>query len=229
MHRAFLAALLAAVTLTAPGCCWAFHAVCPCDPAPSAWRMTRETPDAALDYLVESFKSRRKADIYDTFHPDFRHENGDFTQEQFAVAFDRFEADFAADARSMEHATRVFRTLPNGDVLAELTNQGTGAYFALVLANRPQMIVLTKDPFVGEIKGPVDKRGLVRLRDGRLGLPSDFPLSSLGSYEEQTLRGVTAEDILRVEITDSWLVRSIDTEHSRGIRFLDKIKEHTSK
>lgn len=229
MRREILAALLAAVALTAPGCCWALHAVCPCDASPSPWRMTRETPDAALDYLVESFKSRRKTDIYDTFHPDFRRENGDFTFEQFSIAFDKYEADFAADAQSMQDAARAVRELRDGEVLVELTNAATGAYFALVLENRPQILVVTKDAYLPEIKGPFDKRALVRLADGRLGLPAEFPLASLGSYEPQTLKDLKAADILRVEITDSWLVRGIDTERSRGIRFLDKIKEHTSK
>jgi hypothetical protein len=78
---------------------------------------------------------------------------------------------------------------------------------------------------VDVIEGTVDMHALVRLADGRLTLPAEFDLTTLDDVEWATVAPLRSEDVVRVEFSDDWRVRSIDVEHARNIWFLDKLKE----
>lgn len=228
MTRSIPATILAAC-LALPGCCAIAHLVCPCPAPTSPTCLTRETPDAALDFLVDSFRNRRIGDIYATFHPSFVRENGGFSQEEFSVAYEKFEQDFAADAESLSSAQRELRdaTMPDGTavVRARLVNAAAGAEVVLYLENRPKIRVVTSNVFLPPIEGVVDKASLVRLSGGHLGLPEDFALTSIENVRPETVNGLTGKDVVRVEFADDWVVRLVPPGEAKGIRFLDKLKE----
>jgi hypothetical protein len=225
----FVAAALVLAASATSGCTTIAHYVWPCPLPERASRLTRETPDDAVDFLIDAFKNRRVIAIYESLHPDFRAENGDFSRSDFSLAYEHFEPDFLADAENMAAADRNIHAPVAGEVLVELTNPATGAYMPIVLANRPKIRIVTTDPYVRTIDGPVDMRALVRLENGRLSLPSDFPLTSIENVQPATVKGLKSQDVLSVEISDDWLVRRIDVEQAKGIRFMDKIKEHVGK
>jgi hypothetical protein len=225
--RATHAAVVLAALITG-GCCQFAHLVCPCT-NPRCPATSRETPDALVDLLVDAFRNQRVGDIYDSFHPAFRVENGNFTESEFEVAYGKWEADFAADAETLATAERTVRPQQGGRVLVEVENKGTGAYMPILLENRPQIRVVTKNAFVGTLRGPVDMHALVTLKDGRLSLPPEFDLRSIENVQPETLAKLTSADITSVEFTDYWMVREIDPARCRNIRFLDKIKEYLAK
>jgi hypothetical protein len=223
--RHFRAALVVAVAFAASGCCALAQMACGF-PVPPPQRGNRDTPDAAVDFLIDAFKNRRIADIYQSFHPDFKAENGEFSEGDFAVAYSHYEADFAADAEAMAAAERKIPGTTGNIVVVELSDAKTGAYLPITLENQPRIQIVTKNAFVGTIEGAVDMRALVKLEDGRLTLPQNFPLTSIENLSEETAKKLKSSDILRVEISDDWLVRRIDARQSRNIKFVDKIKEH---
>jgi hypothetical protein len=225
----FAAAALVLAASTMSGCTMVAHWIWPCPLPETASRLTRETPDDAVDYLIDAFRNRRVIAVYESLAPDFRKENGDFTREDFSLAYERFEPDFRADAESMADADRTVHAAVGGEVLVELTNPSTGAYMPIVLVDRPRIRIVTKNPNVGTIDAPVDMRSLVRLENGRLSLPSDFQLTSIENVSPATAAKLKSEDIVRVEISDDWVVRRIDVEKAKGIRFMDKIKEYVRK
>jgi hypothetical protein len=231
--RRFAAAVLfAAAALGAGGCTWLAHAIWPC-PVTVCPGTSRDTPDATVDLLIDAFRNRRIGDIYDSFHPEFRAEAGGFTKEEFSVAYEKFEADFKSDAANLATATRTWTKQPwrvGGRDLGvletvRLTDAASGAEVVFALANRPRIRVVTHDRFVGVIEGPVDKSALVRLADGRLALPSDFPLTSIEGVQPETVQGLTGADIVRVEIADDWLVRLVPPEHAKNIRLVDQMNQ----
>jgi hypothetical protein len=225
---AAVAALALAASATS-GCTMIAHYVWPCPLPERASRLTRETPDEAVDFLIDAFENRRTVAIHESLHPDFVRENGKFTSEEFALAYERYEPDFLADAQNMAAAERKVHAPVDGEVLVELTNAETGAYIPIVLANRPKIRIVTTNRVVGTIDGPVDMRALVRLENGRLSLPSDFELTSIENLSPAAAARLKSEDVVRVEISDDWLVRRIDVDQAKGLRFMDKIKEHVGK
>lgn len=206
----------------------AAHWLCPCPTPVCEGVGTRDTPDDAVDFLALCFRDRRIAEIYESFHREFREEQGGFTLEEFALAYEEFEADFAADARTLVAAERTWRDAGPGAKLVELTSSATGAFLPIEFVDRPRLRLVTTDSFAPEIEVRVDLAALVRLEDGRLGLPASFDLTEHGVPKE-TVAGIGPEQIVRVEIAHDWLVRRIDTERARNVRFLDKIKEHAAR
>lgn len=225
MTRAIPLVVLVAAALSTPGCTVLAHWIWPCPVAVSLASGTRETPDAALDFLIAAFEDRRIGDIYDSFHPAFVAEEGGFSQQDFALAYEKFEDDFAADAKVLASARRTPRERRGGAAVVNLDDAASGAHVAIAFENRPKIRVVTTDEFVGPIEGVVDMHALVRLEDGRLALPATFDLTSLEGVEKETVAGLSTKDVVRVEFSDDWRVRSIDVEHARNIRFLDKLKE----
>jgi hypothetical protein len=225
--RATHAAVVVAALMTG-GCCQLAHLVCPC-PNPRCPATSRETPGAVVDLLVDAFRNERIGDIYDTFHPAFRAENGNFTESEFEVAFGKWKADFAADAETLAAATRTVRPAQQGRVLVELADAQTGAYLPLLLENRPRLRVVTRNEFVPPIEAVVDVHTLVTLKDGKLSLPPELDLTKVAGLSPETAAQLTSADVLRVEFTDFWMVREIDPARCRNIRFLDKIKEYLAK
>ena len=227
MLRAIHAAVVLAA-LTTGGCCQIAHLVCPC-PNPRCPATSRATPDATVDLLVDAFRNRRLGDLYDTFHPEFRRQNGDFTESEFEVAYGKWEADFLADAETLAAATRKVTPRKDGRVLVELEDKSSGAYLPIVLENRPQIRILTKNEFVGTLHRDFDVHALVKLQDGKLTLPLEFDLRTIENVQEETVAPLTSADVIAVELTDHWTVRDIDPDRCRNIRFLDKLKEYLAK
>jgi hypothetical protein len=235
VNRLLRVASVLAVLPTLGGCAALAHTMFPC-PVPNCppGRMTRETPEDALEFLIDAFKNRRIGDIYDTFHPAFVRENGDFTKEQFSVAYEHFEQDFLADAESLSHAdsgwmapTQVeIRGVPATLSGVRLRNPQNGAEIVFALQNRPKLRVVTNDRFVGLIEGPIEKDVVVRLSNGTLSLPADIPLTSIENVAPESVAPLSSANVVRVEITDDWLVRFVPPDKAKNIRFMDKIKEH---
>jgi hypothetical protein len=222
-----LAASIVLSLLALPGCCGVARVVCAIEAPPSPPKGTRDTPAAAVDFLIEAFRERRISDIYRSLHPDFRSDCGGFSQAEFAAAYDRFEEDFDADARSLAASTRSpAGGDPGGPVGVALRNEADGAEVTIWFVNEPRVRVVTKDDWVGTLEGAIDKAALVRLEGGRLGLPADLELATVCDVGPDALDRLRGGDVVRVEIHDDWLVRHVPTETARNIRFLDKIKEH---
>lgn len=226
MSRHFHAALVALAAFATPGCCAIAQMTCGFPVPKSPPRGNRDTPEAAVDYLVDAFKNRRIDDIYNSFHPSFTAENGSFTEQDFAVAYSHYEADFLADAETMAAAGRKIPETTGSTVLVELTDASTGAYLPIAFENRPRIRIVTKHPVIGTLEGAVDMRALVKLEKGRLALPANFALTSIENVSPEAANALKSSDVVRVEISDDWLVRAIDPSQSRNIRFVDKIKEH---
>lgn len=226
MSRHFHTTLVAVAALCLTGCCSLARLACGIEAPPSPPRGNRDTPDAAVDFLIDAFRNRRIDDIYKSFHPSFTAENGSFSQSDFSVAYDHYEADFAADAETMAAAQRKVPPATGNVVEVELTDATTGAYLVLTFENQPRIRIATKNPFARSIEGPVDMHALVKLESGRLTLPQNFALTSIENLSPELAAALKSADILRVEISDDWLVRGIDPARSKNIRFVDKIKEH---
>ncbi len=225
MPRAIPAALLVAAAVLTPGCSVFVHAIWPCPPAVSRDPGTRETPEAALVLMIAAFRDGRRGDIYGSFHPAFVAEQGGFSQEEFSLAYEQYLDDFAADAKTLAAANRASRPRRDGIVVVDLDDPQSGAHVSIAFANRPKIRVFTTNEFVDLIEGTVDMHAMVRLENGRLTLPAEFDLTTLDGVEPETVATLKSADVVRVEFSDDWLVRSIDTEHARNIRFLDKLKE----
>lgn len=227
---ALLAALIGA-SLALPGCCGIARVMCEVKAPQSPARGTRDSPEEAVDYLVDAFRNRRINDIYTSLHPDFRRENGGFTQEQFQYVYDKYEQDFVADAGSLAASERTLLKVDETNHLAfmRLVNASTGAEVVVVFMDQPKIRVVTKDDFVGTIGGPVEMSDLVTLSEGRLRLPADFPLTSIENVQPETVAGLASSDVLRVEIHHDWLVRAVPREQAKNIRFLDRFQEHLGK
>jgi hypothetical protein len=228
--RPFL--LAAVLALSLPGCCVIAHAVCPCDPGKvTETTSIRETPDAAVDFLVSAFRDRRVADIYSTFHPDFVRENGNFSQEEFHLAYEKFEKDFAQDAANMAVADRSEVVYDPTHTIAaiRLANDKVGAEFPIAFKDMPKIRIVTTDPFVGEIQGAIDIGSAIVLDHGKLSLPTNFDLTSIENVQRETVAGLTAADISRIEISHDWRVWRINPSRAKNIHFLDRLKEYTRK
>ena len=226
MIRHFRAGLIVVAAFSASGCCALAQMTCGFPVPKSPPKGNRDTPDEAISYLIDAFRDRRIDDIYKSFHPDFTAENGAFSEGDFAAAYSHYEADFAADAETMAAAERKIPETFGSVVVVELSDAKTGAYLPITLENRPRIQIVTKNAFIGTIEGAVDMRALVKLEDGRLTLPQNFPLTSIENLSPEAAKALKSSDILRIEISDDWLVRGIDARQSKNIRFVDKIKEH---
>lgn len=227
MLRAIHAAV-ALATLMTGGCCGIAHLVCPCE-NPRCPATSRATPDASVDLLVDAFRNHRLGDLYDTFHPEFRKQNGDFTESEFEVAYGKWEADFQADAETLAAATRKVTPGKDGRVLVELEDKSSGAYLPIVLENRPHLRIETSNDFVAPIDVPFDVHGLVTLKDGKLSLPAEIDLAKVAGLPPETAATLKSSELQRVQFTDYWTVREIDPSRCRNIRFLDKLKEYLAK
>ena len=228
MLRATHAAVVAAALMSG-GCCQVAHWVCPC-PVPRCPNPgTRDSPEAVIDLLADAFKNRRIGDIYDSFHPAFVAQNGNFTETEFTIAYEKWEDAFIADAETLATAKRTVRPQQDGRVLVEIESKETGAYLPVLLENRPRIRVVTKNEFVGTIEGTVDMHALVGLADGKLSLPAQFDLRTIENVQPETVAALKSADVVRVEFTDYWMVREIDPDRCRNIRFLDNLKEYLAK
>jgi hypothetical protein len=216
---------LAAMALSTSGCCSIAQVMCGFEPARAPVKGNRATPEAAVDYLVDAFRNRQRAELYESFSAEFKRENGDFSLSEFSVAYDKAEAEFVADAESLADAERHWQE-PRGDVVVvELSNPATGAFFPIAFVNRPRLRVVTDDPFLQEISAPATRGLVLKLADGRV----TIDLTKLEGAQKETFQGLTEKNIQSLEFSDDWQVRGIDTARARNIRFLDKIKEYAGK
>ena len=88
MSKKLLSVLLLSAALALPGCCGFARAFCPVSQATGPARLQRDSADEAVDYLVDAFRRRSVADIYQSLHPEFRAQYGSFSQAEFTSAFD---------------------------------------------------------------------------------------------------------------------------------------------
>src|SRR3989442_1565962 len=99
-----LVALLV-VSACLPGC-FVFCALCNAPLPRSPAKGDRDTPEAAVAWLVDAFRRDAVLDIYESLHEDFKAENGGFSANDFNAAYAKYRDDFEADARNLADARR---------------------------------------------------------------------------------------------------------------------------
>lgn len=205
--------LLLAVALLLPGCLCAVFCRTPAPESPP--RLTRDTPQEAVDFLVDSFENRRIQDIYTSLHPEFVESNGDFSAGEFTALYNEYEADFLADASTLSVADRSQVAYGTSGQVAGITLAGGGARITLYFKNRPAYRVVLKDPDVGAIPGTlISMTDAVAVQGDVVGVVQ--PLSLQG------IPGVRPGEVKRIELHDDWLLWAI--QDPEGIRFLDRIE-----
>lgn len=209
--------LLAALT-TLPGCCSIVRALCPVEqPLVGDTRLTRDTPEEALDYLIAAFRDRRIRDIYDSLHPEFRARYGDFSQAEFTSAFEEYEDLFQQDAERMARAERSpTRSSPEGTHAAIAVRDGD-MNALVVFRRRDVAYVKTRDDLVPESRALTPPLGsLIAIDEAGWVAPTQ-------RVRFGELAGVDPSTILRLEYRQEWLVHEL--RDVRGVRFLERIEE----
>lgn len=214
--RSLVVLVLAAATAL-PGCCSLARALCPVEPALVAdTRLTRDTPEESLDYLVAAFRDRRIADIYDSLHPDFRARYGDFSLAEFTSAFEEYEDLFQEDAERLRTADRAPTQLNPEGTHAALAVRSGDMRGLILFRRRDIAYVKLRDDFVPESRAVTPPIGsIVAIEDGwvRPTQPVRF----------EGLQGVDPSAILRLEYRQEWLVHEL--RDVQGVRFLERIEE----
>ncbi len=224
MKRTALLGLLVVAASALPGCGTFCAVFCRQDPVKSPPRATRDTPEEAIDFLIESFRNRRVNDIFESLHPAFVRENGEFTAAEFNAGYERYEAAFLADAESLAAAMRSPVTYLENGAGITVRNFQNGAEVTLWFQKVPRVRILTSDDWVPELSGPVDVEGLFAIEEGRLFLAREIDLTAIPGVESATVAGLRGEDVRRFEVHDDWLVRQV--QGARNIQFLDKLDEY---
>jgi hypothetical protein len=214
--RAILAVLVA-VAAAAPlgGCCAIARSMCAFPAQTTPQRASRDTPDGAVDVVVEAFRRRAPGEIYESLHPEFVARNGAFSLSDFSTAFSYYESDFRADAERLARAKRTPVRMKDG--LAWIFLQDGDASLWLVLKNRPGSRVLLDDEVVDEIRGALPDLSEVVAVDGDgLVLRQSLPLQGQGDF-------VDPSKVRRVELFQDWLLYEV--VQPKNIRFVDRIVE----
>jgi hypothetical protein len=214
--RPILAALaLAAGGAPLGGCCALALKMCDCPPQTVPQRATRDTPGGSVDYLVEAFRRRAPAEVYESLHPDFVASRGGFSLGDFATAFAYWEDDFRADAERLAVATRDPVQMKDGRAWIHLSEGDASVW--LVFQNRPASRVLLDDEVVQEIPGALPSLAeAVAVEGDGLVLRRPIPLQGLGDM-------VDPAAVRRVELFQDWLLYEI--VEPRNIRFVDRIRD----
>ena len=212
-----LTLLMLAAALTLPGCCSIARALCPVEqPTVGDTRLTRDTPEESLDYLTAAFRDRRIKDIYDSLHPDFRAQYGDFSQAELTSAFEEYEDLFKEDAERLRTAERgATRYNPEGTFGVIALHDGDMSAI-VIFKRRDVAYVKLRDDFVPESRAVTPPLGsFISIDDGWV-TPTQ-PVRFEG------LTGVDPSAILRLEYRQEWLIHEL--RDVRGVRFLERIEE----
>lgn len=211
------ALVLCAAALPHTGCCALAVSWCDIEAPRSPPRLTRDTPDGAIDYLVDAIERRAARDVYFSLHPDFVKESGDFSLQEFLAGFERFEPEFRKDAAKLRGARRTQpRYSPDG-AMCRIDLASGDASVSLVFRNRPVAEMTFDDPQVGELTSPelprldevftVDGDGLV--------LQRALPLGGQGEW-------IDLARLRRVAVHQDWLLYVV--AQPRNIEFAERLK-----
>ena len=211
--------LVLATALALPGCCSLARGLCPVEQAlETNTLLTRDTPDEALDYLVEAFEDRRIADIYNSLHPDFRDAHGGFSLAEFTSAFDEYEDLFRQDAGNLKNARRqAARYSVNGLLGGIRVDSADGTMGAIVVFKRVDKATVKR--VGGRIPGseaviqPIGS--MIQAEDGLI-MPT-LPVKFAGMGD------VDPHQIVRLEYRVEWLVYELRDVH--GVRFVERLED----
>jgi len=213
----FVARLVAlfGLAVALSSCCSLARLVCDIEAPPDPSPHTRDTPQEAVDFLIEAFEESRISAIYESLHGDFIERWGAFSASDFAVAFEEYEHLFEEDARSLRASNRSEIHLDdNGDAYIRLQSGDTMA--VLVFRNEPAYRVLTDDDDIGGTSGRLGSlEGSLATEGGDLSITRALPLNELV--------GLPANRIKRLEFHRDWLLYRVSDYE--GIRFLERLEE----
>ncbi len=214
-----LVLLLAVSGMALSGCCSLARAICPVEPPlTSDTRLTRDTPNEALDYLIAGIEDRRIADIFDCLHPDFIARHGGFSLAEFTSAFDEFESSFAEDAKNLSAASRTqMRHWREGDrAFASIAVNNDGMSAVIVFQRRDIAFIKTTNDFVAESRAVIAPlEAFLRNDEGRI-VPR-WPVRFDG------MAAVAPDEIVRLEFRREWLVHEL--RDVIGVRLIERINE----
>lgn len=216
--RTKLLSLLLLSAFALPGCCGFARAFCPVKAPDAPPRLHRDTAEEAIDYLVDAFRRRDRADIYQSLHPDFRAQYGGFSQAEFTSAFDEYEHLFREDAEDFAQAQRTPTAKSANGVfqgvrLDSLSGQMT---VLLVFKRTTRAYVKLDDDFVPESLGAVPSMGeTLQIEDGWVFLKEPVYFEGLS--------GVSPDQAVRLELHDDWLLH--DVRNASGVRFIDRLRQ----
>jgi hypothetical protein len=207
--------LLAVLALALSGCCSVWAAFCREEPPRSPPRFTRDTPQEAVDFLVDAFQNRRVREVYDSLHPDFVREQGGFSRAEFASGYGRIESHLTADAARIQAARRSDTVWRDG--LAFVYVESADMSVWLAFQNRPATQVKAEDPDFG----PVEVAST--LED----LAAAIEVSSGGVFVTAPARleghPVDPDSVVRVAFHHDWLLRHV--MEPRNVRFVERLRE----
>jgi hypothetical protein len=218
MWKKLVSLLLLSAALALPGCCGFARAFCPVSQTKAPGRLTRDSAEEALDFIVDAFRRRAVADIYQSLHPEFRAQYGGFSQAEFTSAFDEYEHLFREDAEEFANAKRtVTEKSTNGLFQGIRLDSTDGSMTALLVFKRETTtFIKLDDEFVPESQGTTSSTGeAMQIEDGWVFLKE--PVFFEG------LTGVRPEQVRRFEIHDDWLLH--DIRNDRGIKFKERLAE----
>lgn len=218
MHPIVRVLVLAACSAPVTGCCAIALTMCDLE-VPKPVCATADTPLGAVDHLIQALRNRSPADVYEALHPDYRLAvvEGGFSLNEFAAAFDHYQADFESDAELLAGARRTGPVVLAPGVQSVRLDAGD-ASVVLVFRNEPASRVFVDDPdFPGPIRGRIPGvPAMVDVQGDGLAVTRPVPLQGQGDF-------VDPAKIRRVELYDEWLL--YDVREPRNIRFVNRIRE----
>lgn len=213
IHRSLAAsALLAGASLALGGCCAWARALCPQPPVAGPARLSRDSPEEAVDYLIDAFRRRAPQDVYGSLHPEFIRATGGYSGMDFATGYDLYEAEFRADAERLARAPRREAEFL-ADGLARVVVADEEAGITLYFLNVPSSRVVLRDDLVPEIPGRVPPIGSSVVVEGdELRVTITAPLQGQGAF-------IDPATVRRVEFHDDWLL--YDLKDPRNIELAE--------
>ncbi len=217
MRSRALLGLALAVALGLPGCCSLARGLCPVEQAlKENTRLTRDTPDESLDYLVEAFRDRRVADIYNSLHPDFRDRYGGFSLAEFTSAFEEYEDLFREDAGNLGSAKREPAKYSVNGLLGGIQAASGDMRAILVFKRVDKAFVKRVGGRVRESEAPIQPIGSMLQAEDGLIMPT-LPVKFAGMSDAEP------HQIVRLEYRVEWLLYELRDVH--GIRFVERIED----
>jgi hypothetical protein len=196
------------------GCCVVAHALCPLEPPASPAPLTRDTPEEAVEFLIEAMGERRIKELYDSLHPRLVEDWGGFGVQDFRTAFLHYEDDFAEDASVLAGADRSETRYVDG--VAEITLSSGDRRLTVHLVDAPSSLIRVDDEFFGTVRDSAsfEPAAAYRLDGDRLRIELTLPLPA---------DGIAPESITRLELRHDWQI--VGWSDANNIRFLDRVRE----
>jgi hypothetical protein len=222
--RVHVAAALLLVGAALPGCCAWVRLLCPQPPVEGPPRLTRDSPEEAVGFVVDAFRRRSPGEVFESLHPDFVRDHGGFSGTEFATAYDLYEADFRADAERLATAPR--RPTVHGEDGSAVIDVGDEeAGITLIFVNVPAGRVVLDDDVLPEIRDRLRlPAGGARPRFGSaVAVEGDEVRVTVGASLGGNGAYVDPQSVRRVEFHDDWLLREV--RNARNIRFVEALAE----